>query len=470
MALSAAFTVNGLANPATHTTTYGATVTCVLQSITGVNSIVWEILAVSHPGVSSPTIVRSGTPNGQTATFTMVSDGGDSQGRSVLIRCTVTDSTGTIARQSAIVGVANSEGLVPICPGEETERSSTHGWAPVINQALGLVGGGGGLTPPANPADNGKLAYAASGDLVYSSIKATGSALDLASNNLLTTGNIQIGSSVSTTGDIRGGTGLSLRTRRSSQDLILLESKSDGSSSIGNSLTTLQINASSNIPVAVAGSAVASLGSLSTFNTGVQLGAQGTAYATAGLIRAGTLTADTVLYAVRVSSTDRSILSYTNTGTLVVIGSDSLDTVFRSEHRIRLRIGSGPTDVLDISDDGSVFRVKGHNVANASSSDNFLRAAGSTGASNAGGRLRLQGGRGGSGGTAGQVSLEGNVDDSTFHEGLRVGSNGSAAQISFFGGSLATKPTVTGSRGSNAALASLLTALAGLGLLTDSSS
>jgi|GEM_PF-2319674 len=41
--------------------------------------------------------------------------------------------------------------------------------------------------------------------------------------------------------------------------------------------------------------------------------------------------------------------------------------------------------------------------------------------------------------------------------------------IGFFGATPATKPTVTGSRGGNAALASLLTALASLGLLTDSS-
>lgn len=40
----------------------------------------------------------------------------------------------------------------------------------------------------------------------------------------------------------------------------------------------------------------------------------------------------------------------------------------------------------------------------------------------------------------------------------------------FYGTSAAAKPTVTGSRGGNAALASLLTGLSGLGLVTDSSS
>lgn len=42
--------------------------------------------------------------------------------------------------------------------------------------------------------------------------------------------------------------------------------------------------------------------------------------------------------------------------------------------------------------------------------------------------------------------------------------------IGFYGAAPAAKPTVTGSRGANAALASLLTALATLGLITDSSS
>ena len=41
-------------------------------------------------------------------------------------------------------------------------------------------------------------------------------------------------------------------------------------------------------------------------------------------------------------------------------------------------------------------------------------------------------------------------------------------QLGFFGTAASGKPTVTGSRGGNAALASLLTALAGLGLITDS--
>jgi hypothetical protein len=47
---------------------------------------------------------------------------------------------------------------------------------------------------------------------------------------------------------------------------------------------------------------------------------------------------------------------------------------------------------------------------------------------------------------------------------------GAAGELGFFGSSAVAKPTVSGSRGGNAALASLLTALANLGLVTDSTS
>lgn len=55
------------------------------------------------------------------------------------------------------------------------------------------------------------------------------------------------------------------------------------------------------------------------------------------------------------------------------------------------------------------------------------------------------------------ITLNGALD----HDGSTAG---------FFGATPTTKPTVTGSRGGNAALASLLSALATLGLITDSSS
>lgn len=54
--------------------------------------------------------------------------------------------------------------------------------------------------------------------------------------------------------------------------------------------------------------------------------------------------------------------------------------------------------------------------------------------------------------------------------GVSAGVSGGASRVGFFGSIGATKPAVSGSRGGNAALASLLTALASLGLITDSTS
>lgn len=59
--------------------------------------------------------------------------------------------------------------------------------------------------------------------------------------------------------------------------------------------------------------------------------------------------------------------------------------------------------------------------------------------------------------SAGNTLIKGTLD----HDGSNVG---------FYGTSPISKPTVSGSRGGNAALASLITALANLGLITDSSS
>lgn len=53
---------------------------------------------------------------------------------------------------------------------------------------------------------------------------------------------------------------------------------------------------------------------------------------------------------------------------------------------------------------------------------------------------------------------------------LEIADNGAATTMGFFGASPVGKPNVTGSRGGNAALASLCTALANLGLITNSTS
>ena len=57
----------------------------------------------------------------------------------------------------------------------------------------------------------------------------------------------------------------------------------------------------------------------------------------------------------------------------------------------------------------------------------------------------------------------------TVQTGIEIGANATGSYLGFHGTGAITKPTVTGSRGGNAALASLLTALANYGLITDSS-
>jgi hypothetical protein len=70
---------------------------------------------------------------------------------------------------------------------------------------------------------------------------------------------------------------------------------------------------------------------------------------------------------------------------------------------------------------------------------------------------------------AGRLQLWACDASGTDKEILRGESTGSAAALGFFGAPAVTKPTVSGSRGGNAALASLITALANVGLITDSS-
>jgi hypothetical protein len=80
------------------------------------------------------------------------------------------------------------------------------------------------------------------------------------------------------------------------------------------------------------------------------------------------------------------------------------------------------------------------------------------------------------GGAAGQKAILAGFSGASYSE-ISLAPQGVAAitarrdtvlRLGFFGAPVTAKPTVTGSRGGNAALASLLTALANLGLITDS--
>jgi hypothetical protein len=57
---------------------------------------------------------------------------------------------------------------------------------------------------------------------------------------------------------------------------------------------------------------------------------------------------------------------------------------------------------------------------------------------------------------------------SALQEQIKFTTTGPVSEIGFFGTTPVAKPTVTGSRGGNAALASLLTQLAAMGLIVDS--
>jgi hypothetical protein len=63
-----------------------------------------------------------------------------------------------------------------------------------------------------------------------------------------------------------------------------------------------------------------------------------------------------------------------------------------------------------------------------------------------------------------------NVYDTAAREIMRGEASGTAAMVGFLGAAAVVRQTVTGSKGANAALTSLLAALAALGLITDSSS
>ena len=141
MPISAHFTVEGTENPNEHLVAYGATVTLALVSIVGADVIAWEILAASEPGTELPAITVSGSPLGSTASFVMPADPGDDIGRSFRVKCTISSAHERDV-ETAVVGAANINGVLPLCPGEEFERHATHGWGPVINRLLATGGGG----------------------------------------------------------------------------------------------------------------------------------------------------------------------------------------------------------------------------------------------------------------------------------------------------------------------------------------
>jgi hypothetical protein len=109
-----------------------------VSSLTGVQTVLWEIVGNDNSARVNPTITAAGSPNGATASFTMPADPGDGLGQCYLVRCTVSDGGTPVSSvsSSAVVGVNNPLGVLPLAYGEETERSSTHGWVHPYNKLM----------------------------------------------------------------------------------------------------------------------------------------------------------------------------------------------------------------------------------------------------------------------------------------------------------------------------------------------
>ena len=113
----------------------------------------------------------------------------------------------------------------------------------------------------------------------------------------------------------------------------------------------------------------------------------------------------------------------------------------------------GGPDVSTEGDSGFEITLRGGNNTNAT--DGY------------GGSIYIQGG-GGTGKVPGSVMISGGGDSS--EASVTAGTVGGHAALGFFAADPVNKPSVTGAKGGNAALTSLLTSLASLGLITNATS
>jgi hypothetical protein len=171
MALSSLFSVNGLSTVQAYSVAYDATVTFVIQSLTGITSISWSIVGTSKSDQAALAITLSGTPTGATASVVMPANPGDGLGRAFAIKLTVSNAQES-STTYRVFGVANSAGIIPGVAGEELWRNATHGYIDIFNQALNAIGGAAG--------SSGQLLYNNSGAIDGASgISITGSELNL---------------------------------------------------------------------------------------------------------------------------------------------------------------------------------------------------------------------------------------------------------------------------------------------------
>lgn len=163
----------------------------------------------------------------------------------------------------------------------------------------------------------------------------------------------------------------------------------------------------------------------------------------------------TVPYSVdgtgKVFSSAESIQSPTNANGLFLAGANTggppTISVIGSDTNVSMQFGVKGTGSFLFTASGTEL-LEVLNVASAISNLNLAAAA-------AANNVLID-----VGGTATGITIGGSTAT-----GVAVGKSGGA--LSFFGGSTVAKPTVAGSKAGNAALASLMTALSSLGLVTD---
>ena len=146
MVASAAFTVEGGDPQGGVSATAAQEINLALVSVSDARSVEWIVLGSSDPNVTDPVITSAGTPSGVTASFTMPTPADADEGYSLVVRCRVNGGlSGGVADQTlvrtALIGVQNINGEIPMAYGETSERSLTHHWVPFINRSLVQVGG-----------------------------------------------------------------------------------------------------------------------------------------------------------------------------------------------------------------------------------------------------------------------------------------------------------------------------------------
>ena len=142
MTASAITSVNGNSARIAHVVAYGANVSLALVSQNDVRTCTFRILADSFgtADASLPAITSSGFA---TASFTMPADPTTGEGWAYICQTIVNENTPQQSIWTFILGVpASGTGIVPIPPGETTERDPRLGWLRALNQILATAGGG----------------------------------------------------------------------------------------------------------------------------------------------------------------------------------------------------------------------------------------------------------------------------------------------------------------------------------------